>query len=179
MIAIVNVTENWGIGFENQLLVSISADLKRFRALTQGKTVILGRKTLETFPGKKPLKNRRNLILSTDPAFTVEGGEVCHSLAEVLEKVKELPPEEVCVIGGASVYEALLPWCHKALVTKTFLSCPADRFFPDLDSLPNWRRERVSPLEEEAGVFFQYIDYVNQSPETPRVSEQGRSVSIL
>ena len=83
MDAIVNVTQSWGIGFENRLLVSIPEDLKRFRALTTGKTVILGRKTLETFPGGKPLKYRRNLVLSADLSFRPEGAEVFRSEAEL------------------------------------------------------------------------------------------------
>lgn len=161
MNLIVNVTENWGIGFENKLLVSISADLKRFAKLTTGKTVVLGRKTLETFPGGRPLKNRRNLILSTNPAYTVEGAEVVHSLEELLEACKG---EDVCVIGGASIYEALLPYCQTAQITKTYGQYQADRFFPDLDALDNWEVVHTEPMLEENGIHFQYIDYGNKKP---------------
>lgn len=164
MNLIVNVTENWGIGFENQLLVSISADLRRFRALTMGKAVILGRKTLETFPGGRPLKGRRNLILSTNPAYAPEGAEVFHSLDALLAEVRKLDSEEVCVIGGASVYEALLPYCTTAQITKTYVNCKADRFFPDLDAMDNWKVEKIFDMEEENGIRFQYVDYVNTSP---------------
>ena len=170
MIAIVNVTENWGIGFQNRLLVSISADLKRFRRLTEGKTVVLGRKTLETFPGGRPLKNRRNLILSTDPTYFVQGAEVCHSLEELMDRVGGLEAEEVCVIGGARVYELLLPYCTRVHVTKTLCSLPADCFFPNLDSLPDWKIEKISPVEEENGRVFQYVDYVNLNPQKWRIS---------
>ena len=103
MECIVNVTPDWGIGRHGELLVAISADLRRFRQLTQGKTVILGRKTLATFPGGRPLKNRRNLILSHDPAFQVEGAEVVHSLPELLQAIQKVPEEQLCVIGGAAV----------------------------------------------------------------------------
>ena len=164
MNLVVNVTENWGIGFENELLVTISADLKRFRALTMGKTVILGRKTLETFPGGRPLKGRRNLILSRSPDYAPEGAEVFRSLPELLDEVRKLDPEEVCVIGGASVYEALLPYCRTAQVTKTYVDREADRFFPDLDAMDNWKVEKVYDEEEENGIRFQYIDYVNTAP---------------
>lgn len=161
MIAIVNVTENWGIGFENRLLVSISADLKRFRELTFGKTVIYGRKTLETFPHQKPLKGRKNLILSSDSNYSVEGAEVYSGIDELLDAVKALPPEDVFVIGGARVYEELLPYCSTVYVTKTEGTYPADRFFPNLDLLPNWSVENCSEIMEENGIFFRYVDYVN------------------
>lgn len=164
MNLVVNVTENWGIGFENNLLVTISADLKRFRSLTMGKTVILGRKTLETFPGGRPLKGRRNLILSTNPDYQPEGAEVFRSMDDLLAEVRKLDPETVCVIGGASVYDALLPYCRTAQVTKTYVSREADRFFPDLDAMDNWKIEKTYDTEEENGIQFQYIDYVNTTP---------------
>ena len=167
MNLIVNVTENWGIGFENKLLVAISADLKRFRQLTTGKVVILGRKTLETFPGGRPLKNRTNLILSTNPDYRVEGAEVVHSIEALLQAVKAYPAEELCVIGGASIYEALLPYCTTAQITKTYVNLPADRYFPDLDAMDNWQISKVYPEEEENGIRFQYIDYVNNAPILP------------
>ena len=163
MRAIVNVTQDWGIGAENHLLISVPSDLKRFRELTVGKTVILGRKTLETFPGKRPLKNRRNLILSRNPGFSAEKAEVFSSIRALLEAVKELPPEEVFVIGGESVYRALLPYCDRVLLTRTWFDGKADRFFPNLDALSQWRQDCASELMEENGVTFQYIDYVNRN----------------
>ena len=161
MIAIVNVTPDWGIGKDGRLLVAVKDDLRRFRLLTEGKTVIYGRKTLATFPGGRPLKNRRNLILSGRRGFEVEGAEVCRDLQQVLEKTKDTPAEEVFLIGGASVYRQLLPYCDRALVTKTFADMPADSFFPDLDALPDWEQTAASELMEENGVAYQYIDYVN------------------
>lgn len=165
MELIVNVTENWGIGFENRLLVSISADLRRFRALTEGKTVILGRKTLATFPGGRPLKNRANLVLTTDPAFSAGDAVIVHSERELFARLRALPSQDICVIGGASVYRLLLPYCGAARVTKTYLAPTADAFFPALDELENWRVETASELLEENGLRFQYIDYVNLTPE--------------
>ncbi len=164
MDAVVNVTEDWGIGLENRLLVSISADLRRFRKLTEGKTVIMGRKTLESLPHSRPLPHRRNLILSRDPNYRVEGAEVFSSVSALLDTVKELPPDEVCLIGGASLYVALLPYCRRVFVTKTLCRLPADRFFPNLDELPNWRLAEQSDILEENGIRFQYIDYVNRAP---------------
>lgn len=164
MNCIVNVDKNWGIGKNDQLLFAISADLKRFRALTTGKTVILGRRTLATFPGGRPLKNRRNLILSRNAGLQIEGAEVYSDLSAMLQAIRELPDEEVCVIGGASVYEALLPYCTTAQITKTLADGSADRFFPNLDELPNWVMENESEIMEENGVRFQYIDYRNTKP---------------
>lgn len=161
MIAIVNVTPDWGIGKDGRLLVAVRDDLKRFRALTEGKTVIYGRKTLSTFPDGKPLKNRRNLILSSRRGYAVEGAEVCRTLAEALEKLADTPSEDVFVIGGASVYRQLLPYCECAYVTKTFVDAPADSFFPDLDAMPDWEQTAASDVREENGVTYQYIDYVN------------------
>lgn len=164
MDAIVNVTPDWGIGFENRLLVSIPEDLKRFRTLTTGKTVILGRKTLETFPGGKPLKNRRNLVLSADLSFHPEGTEVFRSEDELRALLRTLDKDLLCVIGGESIYRMLLPFCDRAFVTKTFCDIPADRYFPNLDVLPNWRLTQTSEKREADGIAFQYLDYVNKAP---------------
>lgn len=163
MFAVVNVDSQWGIGMENRLLVAIRADLQRFRRLTEGKTVILGRKTLETFPGGRPLKNRRNLILSRDPSYRVEGAECFRDLPTLLAALPS-DTRDVAVIGGASVYAALLPYCDRVCLTRTLARLPADRFFPDLDALPNWSVRDTSEVMEENGVQFRYIDYVNQAP---------------
>jgi dihydrofolate reductase len=163
MDLIVNVTENWGIGKDGKLLVSISADLKRFRQLTTGKTVILGRKTLGTFPGGRPLKNRTNLILSGSAA-SIEGAVVLPSLEALFGRLRECDLSQVSVIGGASVYRALLPYCERAYITKTFLTPEADTFFPNLDEAENWSVAEAGPILEEDGVKFQYVDYINTSP---------------
>ena len=164
MELIVNITPDWGIGFENRLLVSISADLRRFRELTTGKTVVLGRKTLATFPGGQPLKNRTNIVLTRDPSFSAGSAVIVHDEAALFAALRAYPREEIAVIGGASVYELLLDYCDAAHVTKTYVDAPADRFFPNLDALENWQIRRVSELQEENGLQFQYIDYVNLSP---------------
>lgn len=155
MNVIVAVDENWGIGKDGEQLIYISADLKRFKALTMGHALILGRKTLATFPGGKPLKGRRNLILSRNPEFAPEGAEVYHSLEELLEHVEE----DAFVIGGASVYEELLSRCDTAYVTKLQASWPADCWFPNLDEDPAWTvAEEGEPLEEQ-GITFRYVTY--------------------
>lgn len=164
MRAIVNVSPDWGIGFENRLLFAIPEDLRRFRQLTEGGVVICGRKTLETFPGGRPLKNRRNLILTHDPAFAAEGAETVQNLQQLFPLLRQVPPDSLWVIGGESVYRQLLPYCSGAAVTKTYADVQADRFFPNLDTLPGWELRRAEPVMESGGVSFQFLDYVNLSP---------------
>ena len=155
MNLIVAVDENWAIGKGGDQLVYLSADLKRFRELTTGHPVILGRKTLATFPGGRPLKNRRNLILSATPGYAVEGAEVFGDVDSLLSAA----PEDAFVIGGESVYRALLDQCDTAYVTKIQAAFPADRYFPDLDQHPDWRvTEQSDPLEED-GLTFRYVTY--------------------
>lgn len=164
MELIVNVTPDWGIGHGGRLLVSIPADLRRFRELTTGKAVVLGRKTLETFPGGRPLKNRTNIILTHDEAFAAGSAVIVHDETALFDALRQYPRGDLCVIGGESVYELLLDYCDGARVTKTYASVPADRFLPNLDARENWQIRRVSELQEENGLQFQYIDYVNLSP---------------
>lgn len=131
--AVVATDENWGIGFEGNLLAHVSADMKHFRELTCGKTVILGRKTLETFPGGKPLPKRRNVIMSRSN-LSVEGADVAHSEKELLRMVRN----EAAVIGGAEIYSLLLPYCKKVYITKFHHEFQCDKFFPNLDISEEW-----------------------------------------
>ena len=155
MNVIVAVDENWGIGKDGDQLVYLTQDLKRFKALTTGHPVILGRKTLATFPGGRPLKGRRNLILSRDPAFAQEGAEVFRDL----EALRSAVSEDAFVIGGASVYEQLLPWCDTAYVTRIHAAFPADVVFPNLDRDPDWELAEEEPPLEQDGLFFHYVRY--------------------
>ena len=155
MKLIVAVDRSWAIGREGDQLLYLSADLRRFKELTLGGTVILGRKTLATFPGGRPLKGRRNLILSRSPDFAPEGAEVFRSVEELLAAA----PEDSFVIGGESVYRALLPRCSIAYVTKIHAAFPADRYFPDLDADPSWTLTEEGPVLESGGIRFQYVTY--------------------
>ena len=156
MTAIVCVSQNWGIGRDGALLFRISADLKRFKALTVGKTVILGRKTLDTFPGGKPLKDRRNIVLSRRE-LDIPGAEIAHSF----EEAAALGGDDAIVIGGASVYMALLSRCDRVYVTKVDAAPDADSFFPDLDDNPDWRVASESEVFEENGLKFRFVDYIH------------------
>lgn len=125
MNIIVAADKNWGIGKDNKLLVSIPADMKFFRETTTGNVVVMGRKTLESFPGGLPLKRRTNIVLTKDVNYQVKDAVLVHSVEELLEELKKYDSENVYVIGGDSVYRQLLPYCDIAHVTKL----PANLFF--------------------------------------------------
>ena len=155
MNLIVAVDKNWAIGRDGDQLIYIPEDLKHFKALTTGHPVILGRKTLATFPGGRPLKGRRNLILSRDPAFAPEGAEVFPDLDQLLS----VAPADSFVIGGASVYRTLLDCCDTAYITRIDASFPADKYFPDLDADPRWQIKKISEPMEYEGISFRYYTY--------------------
>lgn len=157
MIAIVAVDKNWGIGKDGEQIVYIPGDLKRFKDFTTGNTIILGRKTMYTFPGSKPLKNRRNLILSRNPDFKVEGGEVYPDLDSLMEHVTD--SDNTYVVGGAMVYNTMIGRCDRAYVTKIDAEYPADCWFPDLDADPNWEIEWEGEQLEHEGVKYRYVNY--------------------
>ncbi len=155
MRAIVAVSQNWGIGKDGQLLFRISADLQRFKALTTGHTVVMGRKTLESLPGGRGLPGRRNLVLTRQKNFASERAEAVHSLEEAVA----LAGDEAFVIGGQEIYTLLLPYCSRVYVTRVFADAPADAFFPNLEEDPRWRAVSASEVLEENGLKFQYVEY--------------------
>ena len=150
MNLIVNVDSNWAIGYRGKLLVSIPEDMKFFRSETTGKVVVLGRKTLDTFPDGQPLKNRTNIILTRNPNYQVKGAIICHSVEEVLEELKKYNSEDVYIIGGDSIYKAFLPYCDVAHVTRTDHVYDADAWFPNLEEDPEW----VMTGESEEKTYF-------------------------
>ena len=162
MNCIVVVDQNWAIGCEGGLLFSLPTDMKRFRSLTIDGTVILGRKTLDSFPGGRPLPRRRNIVITRKVDFDREGCEIVPSPQAALEAAAGTEEEQLWVIGGGSVYTALLPKCKRAFVTRVDSAAPeADTFFPNLDKLPGWEVESVSEPVEENGVTYRFVDYVN------------------
>ena len=156
MNLIVAVDQNWAIGKGGDQLIYIPEDLKRFKALTTGHPVILGRKTLATFPGGRPLKGRDNLILSATPGYQVEGAKIYPNLESLLAEA----PEDAFVIGGESVYRALLSYCDTAYVTKIDAEFPADRYFPNLDEDPAWTVSEESDMMEQNDIKFKYVTYI-------------------
>lgn len=154
MNIIVAVDQNWAIGCNNKLLVSIPSDMKFFRETTSGKVVVMGRKTLESFPGGRPLKNRTNIVLTRNPGYQVKGATVVHTLEELLEELKSYPSEDIYVIGGDSIYHQMLPYCDMAHVTKIHHAYEADSYFPNLDQLPEW--EIAADSEEQTYFDLEY-----------------------
>lgn len=162
MNAIVVVDQNWAIGCEDKLLFSLPTDMKHFRSLTLNGTVILGRRTLDTFPGGKPLPKRRNIVITHQPTFAREGAEIVHSPTEALSLVEDTPTEELWVIGGSSIYTALLNKCKYVYLTKVETKAPqADAFFPNLDKLRSWTVKEESAPMEENGLTFRFVTYEN------------------
>jgi dihydrofolate reductase len=159
MNLIVAVDENWAIGNKNALLVSIPADHKMFRQETTGKVVVLGRKTLETFPQGLPLKNRTNIILSSRQDYQVEGAIVVHNLEELMEELKKYRDEDIYIIGGESVYRQCLPYCRTAHVTKIDRAYEADAYFPNLDKLPEWEITADSEEQVYFDITYHFLKY--------------------
>ena len=154
MNLIVAVDKNWAIGAGNKLLVSIPQDMKFFRETTTGKVVVMGRKTLESFPGGQPLKNRVNIVMTTDKAYSTNGIVLVHSLEEMLCELKKYPSEDIYVIGGETIYRQLLPHCDRAYITRIDHAYDADTYFPNLDEDPQWKMTKTS--EEQTYFDLEY-----------------------
>ena len=154
MNLIVAVDENWAIGYNNELLVSIPDDMKFFRETTTGKVVIMGRKTLESFPGGRPLKNRVNIVITKKEDYEVDGAVVVHSVEEAVKEASKYDENDVFVIGGGSVYKAMLPYCNTAYVTYINQAYSADTFIPNLDKEVDW----VLADESDENTYFD-IEY--------------------
>ena len=155
MNLIVAVDENWAIGKDNKLLVSITSVMKFFRETTTGKVVVMGRKTLESFPNGLPLKNRTNIVLTRNRDYQVKDAIVVHSVPELLVKLDKYSSEDVYVIGGDSVYQELLPYCDVAHVTKINHVYAADSWFPNLDETGEW--EITGESEEQTYFDLEYM----------------------
>jgi dihydrofolate reductase len=169
MRIIAAVDRNWGLGYENELQFRISADLKRFRQLTTGGIIIYGRKTLQTFPGGKPLKNRINLILSTEIP-DMENAVICRNQKEAFSTIRKYFEQgyfsdQIYIIGGASVYEQFLPYCRQAMITYIHDHKAADCYFPDLDKSESWILTEKTDIQKENDLRFEYRVYTNIKPE--------------
>ena len=161
MNAIVVADRNWAIGRNNGLLFSLPGDMKHFRTLTTGGTVIMGRRTLDSFPGGRPLPKRRNIVITRDPDFCREGCEIVHSPEAALALAGD--GDDVWLIGGGSIYAALLDRCRRACVTRVDTAAlEADVFFPDLDALPAWTVEHTGEPITENGLTYRFIDYIRR-----------------
>ena len=163
MNIIAAVDKNWAIGKNNELLVRIPMDQKFFRDTTTGKVVVMGRKTLESFPNAKPLKNRKNVVLTTDKNFKCDGTEIVHGIKTIVEKYGG---DDTFVIGGGEVYKQLLPYCDSAYITKVFSDGNADVFIDNLDENEVWELGNVSEKHVENGISFVFCTYINKNPQS-------------
>ena len=159
MKAIVAVSSNLGIGYENDLLYNIPEDKKFFRSMTLGKVVVMGRKTLESMPGGKPLKDRTNIVLTRNTDYAPDGVTVCHGEDELLKHLESYESDDIMIIGGAEIYKLLLPYCDTAYVTKIKDEKPADKFFPDLDSDEDWVLAESSEEKEYEDIGYSFCTY--------------------
>ena len=159
MKMIVCVSGNFGIGYNKDLLFSLPPDMKFFRETTSGKVVVMGRGTLDSFPGGKPLKNRVNVVLTRDKGFEREGAEVFFSKEEVLDFVKKFDTDDVYIIGGGQIYEMFRDVCNEALVTKVRKEVPCDTFFFDIDSDDEWYLYEEREIMEHEGLEFSFCTY--------------------
>ena len=157
MNLIAAVDQNWAIGNKNELLVRIPADQKFFRETTTGKVVVMGRKTLESFPNGLPLKNRTNIVLTHDHTYKVPGAVVVHDMDELHEELKKYDSEDVYVIGGEQIYRQMLPYCDTAHMTKIDHAYEADAYFPNLDEKEEWKITATS--DEQTYFDLEYYFY--------------------
>jgi len=153
--AIAAVDEDLGLGCNGKLQFHIRDDLKRFQAITMGQTVIYGRKTLETFPGGRPLAGRRNIILSSNPELTVEGAEIAHTVAEAVS----LCGGDAFVIGGASVYRQFLPHVDRLYLTRVHARAPHDAVFPAFEENFSPTEESELLRDEKTGLEYRFLTY--------------------
>ncbi len=154
MKLIAAVDKNWGIGYQNKLLVSIPADMKNFQMSTMGQVVVMGRKTLESLPGGLPLAERTNIVLSRDTGFHVKNATVVHSVGEALEELKKYDGKDIYVIGGESIYQAFLPYASEAQITYIDYAYQADAHMPNLDRDEDW--ELCEESEEQTYFNLEY-----------------------
>ena len=162
MNLIAAVDKNWAIGKDNDLLYSIKEDMQFFRSTTLNKVVVMGRKTLESFPNAKPLKNRVNIVLSNDTTLKVEGAIVVNSISELFLELKKYDTNDVFVIGGEAIYKMLEPYCDVAYITEINAQKEADRFFPNLSKMDDWHLSESSEKKEDNGIEFVFNKYVRK-----------------
>ena len=167
LILISSSDRNGGIGKDNALLMRIPEDMRHFREQTVGQTVLVGRKTLETFKDGKPLPNRDTIVLSATPGYGVEGAQVAadlKSLFDLLEAVKT----RIYVIGGASVYRDLIGFCSRAIITRFDAEWEADAHLPDISQETGWICLDAGDWKDsEKGIRYRIQEYIRHTPQDP------------
>ena len=157
MIIIAAVNSDWGIGFNGTQSIVIPEDRRRFKTLTDGGVVIVGRKTYEDFG--RPLPNRKNIVLTRDPGYVTDGAVVMNTIDGALREIADEPPDRVFIIGGAGVYTSFLPLCTHAYITKIEATPPSDTFFPNLDEHPDWKLSEQGQIHDWNDVRYSFVLY--------------------
>lgn len=163
MKAIVNVDANWGIGCNGELLQHIPEDMKFFKEKTLNNVVVMGRETFESLPGKSPLKDRINIVLSKNKTFEDDRLIICHSIDQTLEELKKYDNNKIFIIGGEAIYRQFITYCDEIYVTKLTNEYIADKYFPNLDSDPNWILEDEGEQKENKGIKYRFTKYINKN----------------
>ncbi|MCI8483526.1 MAG: dihydrofolate reductase [Lachnospiraceae bacterium] len=171
MNLIAAVDKNWGIGWNNKLLVRIPEDMKFFQKTTTGKVVVMGRKTLESFPGGKPLKNRKNLVLTSDQNYQVKDAVILHSMEELLTELEQYNSEDIYIIGGESVYRQMIDLCDVAHITKIDYEYLADSWFPNLDERKEWELTADSEEQTYFDLEYYFLKYQRKEVKGQRETE--------
>lgn len=161
MKAIVAVDLNWGIGCGGNLLQRIPEDMNFFKQMTLGKVVVMGRETFDSLPGKSPLKDRVNIVLSKSVISSDNGVIICRSLNELFKQIEKYNTEDVFIIGGESVYSQFLPYCEEAYVTRIQNEYLADKYFINLDKEESWELKSVSDSKKYNDIQYYFVTYVN------------------
>lgn len=163
MKLIAAVDKNWAIGNKNQLLVSIPEDMKFFRQQTTGNVIVMGRKTLESFPAGRPLPNRTNIVLTTNPDYQVRGAIVVHNQEELEAELAKYNSDDIYIIGGESIYNQFVDLCDIAYITKIDYAYEADAYFPNLDEREGWKLVKMAEEETYFDVIYHFSIYQKQS----------------
>ncbi len=173
MNLIVAVDDNWAIGFNNRLLYHIPADKAFFKEKTTGKTVIMGKNTYNSLPDGKPLPNRKNIVLST--TLQDESCTCCRSKEELWDELSGRNTEDIFLIGGEMLYKEFFRYCKIAYVTKILKKAePADRFCPNLDSMPDWKLREEGKIQKHEDIYFQFCTYYNDKADYFTINHMKR-----
>lgn len=162
MKSIVAVDKNWGIGRNNDMLISIPDDMKHFITHTKDKVVVMGKNTLDSFPEGKPLKNRVNIVLSRRD-LKMDNVIFVKTIDEIFKEIKKYNSDDILVVGGGSVYKQLLPYCSNCLITKILKEFEAEIFYPNLDEMDNWKIIEESEEYDYEGIKYKFLNYKNNN----------------
>lgn len=161
MKLIVAAARDWGIGRQGDLLFKVPEDMEFFKSTTLHKVVVMGRKTLLSFPGGNPLKNRTNIVLTTDENFEKEGCTIVHSKEALFNEIEKYNDEDVFLIGGGKLYNDLYPYCSEAYITKFDAVVNADVYLHNFDKDKDWLLTYASEMHQHEGLKFTFNTYKN------------------